>query len=166
MKNRTGLLILGIVLGLAWSANATPVVLLLPMNGLQGASGLGLSSAVGTAFLAIAPDIAAVNRDIAVSSIDFSLTAAHIQKTPANLTEPIVVDFEGRSNGSGLLTGPDLAGALGLPMNYYVNLHNRLMAAHRVGGQPETSIPDPSTLSLVAIGLACLGLSRRRGRSI
>ena len=165
MKNLAAILTISLVLGLAGKAGAAPVLVLVPLEGLRETPELGDPEGIDTAFLAIAPDVSVVNRDIAMGNIDFSLSAAHIQKAPARLTDSIIVGFDNRLHGTDL-TDPALAAALASPMNYAVNLRNRIFLSDAAREPFVTPIPDPSALSLVVIGLASLGLSRRRCRSI
>jgi hypothetical protein len=159
MKNLTGILIVGIVLGLACSVGATPIVFVLPMDGLQEAPGPGDPDGTGTALLSIDPAALAIDWNIIVDDIDFPLTGIFI--SAAGVAGPIVVDFNSQLNGTGLVDA-DLAAVLANPVNYYVNVHNGFFQAGAIRGQLGAPIPAPGALGLVMLGLMGLRLSRRK----
>jgi hypothetical protein len=161
MKAATGLLIVGIVLGLAAGVEAAPTIFLMHMSGLQEAPGPGDPDGTGTAFLAIDPDALTVDWSIAVSNIDFPLTGAHIHQAPAGVPGPIVVDFNSQLSGTTSVDPAILAGILATPTNYYVNVHNADFPAGAIRGQLGAPIPAPSALGLVVLGVVSL-LSRRK----
>jgi hypothetical protein len=145
-----------IVVGFAPAVLAVPVEFVVPLDGAQEVPGPGDPDGMGTAFLSIETDTLTIDWDISVSNIDFPLTGIHIHVGPAGVEGPIVLDFNNQLSGSGLMD-PVLAAVLASPSNYYVNVHNQPFPAGAIRGQ----IPEPTTISLMALGLAGL-LSRRR----
>ena len=161
MEPRSGILIISAILGLTSIATGAPTLFLVPLDGAQEAPGPGDPDGAGTALLAIDPDTLTIDWNIAVNRIDFPLTGAHIHEAPVGVPGPIVVDFSAQLTGAGV-QDPDLANVLASPTDFYVNVHNQPFPAGAIRGQLGAPIPDPSTLTLVAIGLVSLGLSRRR----
>ena len=83
-------------------------------------------------------------------SLPFPLTGAHIHEAPAGIAGPIIVDFSGQLNGTGL-ADLNLADVLANPTNHYVNLHNADFPAGAIRGQLGAPIPVPSALGLVVL---------------
>jgi len=161
MKNLIAILVLGISLGLASSAAAELVLFVVPLDGAQEAPGPGDPDGAGAALLTIDSEVLTIDWNITADDIDFPLTGAHIHKAPVGEPGPVVVDFGGELSGAGL-ADPDLADILANPACYYVNLHNAKFPDGAIRGQLGEPIPEPATISLMAIGLMGLGLSRRR----
>ena len=165
MKSLPGILIIGIVLGLASNAMAVPIFFAVPMSGLDEVPGPGDPDGTGTAFLSIDPDALTVEWSIITENIDLPITGAHIHQAPVGVAGPIVVDFDGQLSGLGL-TDPDLAGVLAKPESYNVNVHNEPYPEGAIRGQlaaaPTPVIPAPTALGLAVFGLMSLRWLRRK----
>ena len=161
MKRVIQVLSLSLVMGLASDVIAASVFFIVPLDGSQEAPGPGDPDGTGSAFFSIDPGALTIDWNITANDIDFPLTGAHIHVAPAGAPGPIVVDFSAQLSGTGLVDA-DLAGVLANPTGYYINLHNAAFPAGAIRGQFGKPIPEPSTLTLAAIGAASLGLSRRR----
>lgn len=156
MKLGIEILSVGIVLGLASTVVAEPVLLALPMDGAQEVPGPGDPDGRGMALLSIDPEASTIDWQMSVDDICLPITGAHIHQAPAGEAGPIVVDFAAQLSGTGLVDA-DLPAIAANPANYYVNVHNRNFPDGAIRGQ----IPEPATISLLGLGLAGL-VSRRR----
>lgn len=162
MKSLMRILIATLVLGLTSGVQGTTQSFFVPMNGVQEVPGPGNPDGTGTAFLSIDSDALTIDWNIVVDNIGLPPTGAHIHAGSLGVAGPIVVDFDAQLTGSGLMD-PDLAAVLASPRNYYVNVHNASFPSGAIRGQLPcpTVIPDPTALTLVAIGLISLGFRRR-----
>ena len=156
MRRILGILSVGIVLGLASTVVAEPVLFALPLEGEQEVPGPGDPDGMGMALLSIDPEASTIDWRISVDNIYVPITGAHIHQAPVGEPGPIVVDFAGQLNGEGLVDA-DLPAIAANPANYYVNVHNKKFPDGAIRGQ----IPEPATIALLGLGLAGLVSHRK-----
>lgn len=149
------------------TANAAIMHFIVPLEGAQEVA-LGDPDGTGLANLYIDDVSLTIEWDIVVNDILLPLSGAHIHSGAAGVNGPVVVNFSGQLTGTDL-ADLDLANVLANPTNYYVNLHNSVYPGGALRGQLEAfsgsvAVPEPATFGLFGLGIAALGLWRRRSK--
>jgi hypothetical protein len=161
MKRFTGIFSLVLAAGLASEILAAPVLFIVPLDGSQVVPGPGDPDGTGRIYLAVDLERMTLDWHTRVYDVDFPMIGASIRRAPAGAVGPVVVDFGDQLNGAGL-SDADLAAIVANPTDHYVSVNNYQFPAGAVRGQLGHPIPEPSTISLLVLGLVSLGLPRRR----
>jgi hypothetical protein len=155
-----------------WWVGAAALALLLPLQAhatifnfsipLSGANevapNVGDPDGFGTANLSIDDSTApfpTISWNITTGNIALPPTGAHIHQGAAGTNGPVRVDFLSQLTGSNLQDA-DLVAVLLDPAGWYVNIHN----SEHLGGAIRGQVPEPTTVLLVAGGLALLAHRR------
>lgn len=149
------------------SAQAAFIQVNIPLTGSTEVPGPGDADGYGVAILRLNGETNTINWEIRVNNI-MPVTGAHIHQGAAGVAGPIVIDFNGRLNGSNLVD-PDVANVLANSTGFYVNIHTADFPLGAIRGQicpiPPTPVPVPAAAWLLGSGLmGFVGFMRRRSR--
>ena len=150
------------------SAQAAVVQFNIPLSGNTEVPRPGDADGSGLAVFIIDSATNTINWNITTNNIALPITGAHIHQAAAGVAGPIVVNFDGRLSGVGLVD-TDIASILANAQGFYVNIHNTDFPGGAIRGQFCESVPAPvpvpAAVWLFGSGLMGLvGVMRRRTR--
>jgi hypothetical protein len=167
---RIGVLMILAGLGLAPVAQGTLIHFTVGINGAQADAGNGTGSpGTGAGIVVLDTDADTIDWHIEFAGLEGEVTGAHFHG-PALPTQNAGFKI-GISDVSGFaspLVASDIPIDEGLQADLindllYVNIHTTLVGGGEIRGQVIRVIPEPMTLTLLALGSVPLLLRRRRG---
>ncbi len=124
-----------------------------------------MSMGTGSAFGTLDTDLNLLDWNISWSGLSGPVTAMHFHGPAApgmnagvQVNIGAISGFVSPSIGSTMIT--DTQETQFLAGNWYINIHTAMHPGGEIRGQ--VTVPEPATLALFGLGLAGLGLSRRR----
>jgi len=157
----------------AWTASecqAADATYILSADGLQVVPVAGDPDGSATGTISLDDVTGDVSWNFSYSNIA-TLTAMHIHGpggAAGSGAGPIIGLGVATSGGAGTLIGnltaplSDITSILNDPTDFYVQIHDSAFAAGTVRGQLGTLVPEPTAMLLLAYGLVCASLNRRR----